>query len=299
MSHSPEARMDVCKQQFKLHKFGLHYFREEVFYLSQWNWPPVVYVIYRLVLAGYVLGWLIYEMIGVEMPGGHEGPYPWPVWLTNWTYLLLAIHLTLAALITILHSVKRWRACCHKIEDDIEFLYYEENQEQSTQSLVRRESYEERDPEVNIVTPGSIPWYMKLSWILHSMVNCNALLVTIMYWAALYPSIGHTNIVDVNLHGVNSVIVMLDTAITAHPVRLLHVIYPVIYGLAYVIFSIIYWSVDHTHVMYPGVLDWNNAGKTTGIVLAIGFALLPLLQSMHFGIHRFKLWLHGKIHGSS
>ena len=140
-------------------------------------------------------------------------------------------------------------------------------------------------------------WYMKLAWLLANIVYVFGTVVTVVYFSALFPSRGKTNIHDLNVHAFNTLQILIDIAIVARPVRLLHVIYPFLYGLCYIIFSVIFWFQDkENNVLYPNVLDWNHPG-TTGIVIAI-LALIgiPLLQLAAFGLYRLRLYVYKRFY---
>jgi len=134
---------------------------------------------------------------------------------------------------------------------------------------------------------------MKLSWFLFSVATTAAVMVTAVFFAGVFPvlHLNHVSVIDINVHIMNTVLVILEFSISAFPVRLLHVVYVLCYGLAYVIFSVIYWAIDHSNVMYPGVLDWN-APKTTAVVLVVlTFVGIPLLQLILFSIYQLRLYI--------
>lgn len=84
--------------------------------------------------------------------------------------------------------------------------------------------------------------------------------------------------------------------INSYPVRLLHVIYPMMFGIMYVLFTVIYWLFDETNnVLYPNILDWNHPGKTIAIFLSFIFVFIPLLQLIWYGIYQLKLLLFRKM----
>ena len=143
-----------------------------------------------------------------------------------------------------------------------------------------------------------IRWlYMKLTWCLADIVYVFGIIVTLIYFFALFPSIGITNgfIHDLNMHAFNSLQIIIDVAIVARPVRLLHIIYPLLYGACYLIFSVIFWLQDKkNNVLYPNVLDWNKPGTTMTYVVLLTFLGLPLLQLFHFGVYRLRLSIKGR-----
>lgn len=136
---------------------------------------------------------------------------------------------------------------------------------------------------------------MKLSWFLFSVATTAAVMVTVVFFAGVFPRLHmyHLSVIDINAHVMNTVLVILEFTISAFPVRLLHVVYVMCYGLAYVIFSVIYWAVDHSNVMYPGVLDWNSPKTTAVVIVILTFVGIPLLQFILFGIYQLRLYICG------
>jgi len=69
-------------------------------------------------------------------------------------------------------------------------------------------------------------------------------------------------------------------------------VYVWLYGLAYLIFSTIYWAVDHSNVMYPGVLDWNVPITTAVVILVLFVIGIPLVQFILFNIYQLRLYIY-------
>jgi len=186
----------------------------------------------------------------------HDGELlPWPTWLTNWSYLLLTCHLLCAAVVVLLNVCLEHRH--------------------------------------NNVTPPRMS-HMKLSWFLFSVATPAALIVSTVFFAAVFPRLHHDylNVIDINLHVMNTVIVVLEFTLSAFPVRLLHAVYVFCYGLVYVTFSVIYWAFDHSNVMYPGVLDWNHPATTAVVLVVLTFVGIPLLQLFLFGAYQLRKYVY-------
>lgn len=49
-----------------------------------------------------------------------------------------------------------------------------------------------------------------------------ALLVTTLFWTLLFPAIGHTTIEDVHCHAVNTLVVLIDLALSPLPFYFKH-----------------------------------------------------------------------------
>lgn len=145
------------------------------------------------------------------------------------------------------------------------------------------------------ITYRDTTWYMKLSWFLGNIVQNFAIIVTIVYFTVLFPAMLPTvgiNWNDFNMHAINTILILFDIMISARPVRLLHFVYPILYGLAYIIFSTIYWSQDPAHnVLYP-ILDYSKAGLASAVILGLGFVVIPLFQLLNFGIYKLRLHIY-------
>lgn len=143
-------------------------------------------------------------------------------------------------------------------------------------------------------------WYMKVSWCLGNIVQNFAIIVTIVYFTVLFPAVASTlgiNWDDFNMHAINTVLILFDMMICARPVRLLHFVYPILYGLAYVTFSAVYWSQDpKNNVLYP-ILDYSKIGLVSGVIIGLGFVVIPLFQLLNFGIYKLRLRIYYAIYG--
>jgi len=223
----------------------------------QWPFLHLFFVVYRLLVATYAVAVTIMSVLI------HPSDLlPWPVWLTNWSFFLLTCHLLCAAVVILLNT------CCERRHSSV--------------------------PSASRST--AIPCYMKLSWFLFSVAAPAAIIVTTIFFAAIFPQLhrSYLSVDDIALHVTNTVLVILEFTIAAFPVRLLHVVYTWCYGLAYVIFSAIYWAFDHSHVMYPGVLDWNAPRTTAVVIVIVALVGVPLLQFILFGIYQLRLYIFAR-----
>jgi len=186
---------------------------------------------------------------------------PWPVWLTSWSYLLLTCHLLCAAVIVLLN------AC-----------------------------FDRRQSILPARGSASVPCHMKLSWFLFAIAAPMAIIVTMVYFTGLFPLMhrDYLNFEDANLHLMNTVLVILEFAISALPVHLLHAVYVLCLGLAYVAFSIVYWAFDHSHVMYPRILDWNAPKNTVVVLVIMAFVGVPILQLILFGVYQLRKYIYAR-----
>lgn len=145
--------------------------------------------------------------------------------------------------------------------------------------------------EASTESNNTLPWYMKVQWIIYNIVITAAILVTLVYWAVLYPlrviyEGFQTDFFDVALHVFNTVLIMVDQYLGAVPTRLTHVLHPVVYGVVYAIFSLIPFFTNDI-VLYPIVLDWNNPGVTVASICGI-ILFCCISQLVLFLIYRQK-----------
>lgn len=229
--------------------------------------------------------------------------------LTTWTYLALTVYFDAALLSLMIHLCATH--CMHGADDQ-----YTRKQPQMRQnSEVRTDRWLPEDSEKQQLTISEkhqteddsgildimrfkshdkITWHMKMTWIFANVIYVSAMLVTLLFYIAVYNEYSN-DFMNFNSHLINSVLILIDSFVVARPVRILHVFYPLLYGLAYLVFSIIYWSQDKkNNVLYENIIDFNRPWQTVWIVLGIALVLVPVFHMLHFGIYRLKLYLYNK-----
>ena len=158
--------------------------------------------------------------------------------------------------------------------------------------------------------PSKTPWYFKLSWLLFNINISIAPLVTVVYWSLLHDfsdSAGRDPLgfgTNVNIHAINSVLMILDLFVSAYPVRIVHCVYAIAYGVVYVVFSLIYWAAGGVNpyngepAIYP-VLDWENIPGLT-VAFILGFmVVLIVIQCLAYGAYRLRRHLAAKCRSRS
>lgn len=95
--------------------------------------------------------------------------------------------------------------------------------------------------------------------------------------------------VNFSLHAMNSIYVVLNLVLTATPSRLLHFIYPVLFGVVYTAFSVVYHLADGTNVRGQpyiySVLDWSRPGRTLLMSSISNFLAIPVVHLLLFLLH--------------
>lgn len=131
----------------------------------------------------------------------------------------------------------------------------------------------------------------KALWVIHSIAANMSITVTFLYWF-LFGSFDEPTGVgfafDLSIHTLNCLFMLLDLALSSIPIRFLHFVYPMVFGVCYGISTVIYWAVER-RTLY-GLLDYGNApGLAIGLLVGVLFVLVPLIQLLMFGLYRLRL----------
>jgi hypothetical protein len=106
------------------------------------------------------------------------------------------------------------------------------------------------------------PWPTKAAWLLRSIGQPGALVVTASYWTLVYT--GNLSLVTFWIHAVNSIVVALDILTSCYEVRLLHYIYVLAFGTTYVVWTVVHYRLDigagppPTRRFIYSALDWGS-----------------------------------------
>lgn len=245
----------------------------DVFVKSQWQLgeASTLYLLYRWLVAvvfvcGILASWI--DLGRNPRRGQTTSHYlKWPIYLTNWGFTLC----TLQAILSTVHVTKHYAKVRRMHPDKVEMKK------------------------------------MKISfniyWILHSMAVISAIVITTVYWAAVYnPKTDRIDGVNLTTHLFNSVLMMLDLWIVAHPFKLLHCYYWFILGSFYTMFSYAYFNLGGTdrkgHVYIYRIVDWRKPGNALvaiGGTVVFGAAVTVLLWVMSMFKRRLGNLFHQKM----
>ena len=137
----------------------------------------------------------------------------------------------------------------------------------------------------------------QIQWCLFNITTNVNLVVTIIYWSVLYsPSLDFSLFYDFNLHATPAILTTLDLCVTAVPVRLLHFVYPLGFGIAYVTMTLIFWAVGGRTPygpIYP-ILDYENKpGLAAGVICGTA-ALVVVLQGVLWAVYKLRIRVWGR-----
>lgn len=181
--------------------------------------------------------------------------YPYLTWYTYWAYIVLTLHCVYSAVVAIVAC-----ACCSSAQ-----------------------------------TPNDkLPVYLKIDWLLFVVASNAAPIITVAYFVGAYSTTDKNFLQDktINEHLVNTVLIILEFCIAATPVRILHFVYPIVFGVAYAIFTVIYWAVNHNNVLYPIFCDWNQTGLSIAALVGYYFVVIPAVQLLFFAAYRLRLYVY-------
>ncbi|XP_071944783.1 protein rolling stone-like [Antedon mediterranea] len=212
----------------KLLKFNSD--NKRLFVTSQFSaLNPHIFNIWRLIITLYFVGfnaWYIPSSV-TDFGGSFF------IYLTNWTFIVVTCYLLVASY-------------------NSGVYYYFVFRRREDNSLLVPEPSEEIQ----------LPFKYKLQWFLFYISVNFSIIVTVVYWAALYSADSDSLFIDLNVHTLTSLVGVVETFLSATPVRLIHVAYPLCYGSIYLFFTVIYWAAGGTDsagnpYIYP-IIDYEN-----------------------------------------
>ncbi|KAI8782012.1 protein monoglycylase TTLL8 isoform X2 [Biomphalaria glabrata] len=162
------------RKEFRVKNFGFQDVHIGRFCTFQWRLPGSIFLIYRIVIAIYVIVWL--SLTANDSSGGFLGSLSWGAFLTNWTYILLTLYFTYYAVLTIIVYLARWRSPRNL------FRRQQSSEHWQLFSEMSANGYEEvpSDGEVSAVTTHTrspVPWYYAIVWILLNAASVGAIMI--------------------------------------------------------------------------------------------------------------------------
>lgn len=232
------------------------------FYLCQWQLDQevgILYLIYRWLSAILFLAVLSCSLLDIgrtDEPRYEHHHAKWWIYLTHWGLMACAVQAWLGAWIV-------------------------------TQGMmVDRDDYGmQRQVKKSI--------FHQAYWILYTIATVYSFIITICYWTVVHnPEINKVDAVNVMVHVFNSLIMLIDLTIVGHPIQLSHAYFTMGIGLAYSIFTAIYFLAGgttrkNTSCIYP-LLDWSKPGKSI-VVSAAGILFVFIIHFMVYCMYRLRV----------
>ncbi|XP_032230605.1 protein rolling stone isoform X2 [Nematostella vectensis] len=232
-------------------------------------------LVFRFLVAAYNTGWLIYS-------GFHEanGKTKWFIYLTNWGYLLETVYFIYASAVTLWFHIREKKNKVSKNEKDVEMD-------------AKKDQIQKNEDQSDFNFSDLMRYHHSLMWILFNIAADTAVLISIIYWGWM---VGPIDGLDVSTHALNTVFMILELVLSKLPIRLLHCIYPLVFGLCYMIFTVVYWAAGGTNANNKpyiySIVDYKDSpGMAVGILLGALLVLLPIVHSVFFGVYKLRCYL--------
>ena len=226
----------------------------------------------------------------------------WFIYLSKWTFFFVTLYFICATIVTAIHYKTQRRQQGSRASDQNE-----------------RESSSMCEPRDNLVTSSvcdgaetlfagdasealraPMRWYYEVLWVIYNIASVAAVLVTISFWSLIYSSVmGDISIITVIVHAFNSISMVIDTMLSSIPVRLLHVVYPLLYTVTCALFTVIYWACGGTNPSGASYIYPQTDYTGRPVILAVTGACMffigpPLCQSLIFGFYCLRVWIKTK-----
>nr|CAH7767378.1 unnamed protein product [Callosobruchus chinensis] len=135
-------------------------------------------------------------------------------------------------------------------------------------------------------------------WLTHTIATPIAFLITAIFWCAVYePELTPFDAHNYFVHANNSFMMFVDLLMVAHPTNMAHVIYPIIFGIIYSLFSIFYYLAggvtrEGEPYIYK-ILDWREPART--VLMCVGaLSVLVVIYVLVYLLSKYRKKLHDK-----
>ncbi|CAG7786690.1 unnamed protein product, partial [Allacma fusca] len=258
-------------QNFK-HNVKLRGVTRAYFNKSEWERNVIAdkvswkYLSYRGAYSAYFIIWLAINIARSKHPNLYI------IQATHWSFVIQAIYGTIY-FSNLAYRFFQYRRTASKISDG-----------------------DGRSSSQYIRPPTKLNIFDSITWLLLNIAGTIPYIVSVGYWAFVFkPNSSNTQAGDVLLnltsHGFNALLALVDTFVTAIPIRVAHCLYTVTFTIAYLLFSLFYELADgaYSNPDEPYIyrfLNWREEpGMTTlSCVIALFAAiLLHTEQEERFG----------------
>ena len=238
----------------------------------------------------------------------------WFIWLSAWSFYSVTVYFVCATIVTAIHYKRERKetgnSARHTRKNGVGSVTSggkKDGGADSSRNSDNRCYVDTNDGEVVFTaasqSPTAIPmaWFHEALWVIYNIAAVAAILVTLAFWILIYsPSSGDdVTFFGITFHVINSLVVIGDTMLSSVPVRLFHVVYPMLYSIAYILFTVIYWGSGGTNpfgmpYIYPQT-DYAGRPVFSAVSqLCLVFIGLPLCQSIVFCFFRLRVWMKTK-----
>ncbi|KAI1892722.1 hypothetical protein AGOR_G00136470 [Albula goreensis] len=270
------------REEFSVKKLSFSLSNPELLLHPQWNISPFSWLLYRVFMLTYTLGWCLYSGLLFSSP-------KWLIFCTNLSYCTMGLYYMVAVCTLVWAYILIRRVC---------WVYQETSSTESTSGEDSSES------SGFFPLPAPLAMFLQLQWVLYVLTGCLALTVSFLYWVIIYPMRPRPlSSFNINLHIINVVQALLEHILSATPVHLLHYLALLLVCALYFLFTIIYWLAGCTGpsgkpYIYI-VLDYGEKPLfATLSVLCIAFLCLPFFHFLLWNLYLLRKHLGTRPNGS-
>ncbi|TRY66833.1 hypothetical protein DNTS_004776 [Danionella cerebrum] len=254
------------KDEFRVPKLNFFMSNPDILLQPRWDIPPVVWLVYRCFMLVYTLSWLIYTALLFKTP-------KFLIFISHISYLLMVIYYLLA-LSNLTWALLKVRC---------------------SSSRPSRDGSSECEAPLSLSFPLSAA--LSLQWLLHSLMGCFSLSVSLLYWTVIHPSVHHPlSAFNIHIHVINSFQTAVDLLLSSTPVHLTHVLYCLLAGIFYILFAVVYWLLGCTNLFSQpyiySILDFSDRPLVASLsILGVCLLCLPSAQFVLWNLEMFREWL--------
>ncbi|PSN55936.1 hypothetical protein C0J52_00471 [Blattella germanica] len=310
------------RNEINVRALGFSHDRPNHFVKSLWQKAEgvsIIYLVYRWLFCLFFISVWIYSLYDASLNNHGHTLKRWPIYLTHWGYTLCTVQAITATSIVTQRFIKE-RATVglakrHNLEDDdicnccIQMKKMPTTYLTYTVGLAKHLNLEDdmcnQMKEMPItrllrlhndgyyVAVGftedhtQMPRIYKTYWFLQTLAVVIAVGITGSYFVVDYdPATHQLTALNLLVHAFNSILMVIDIIIVAHPIRLLHIVYTFSFIIFYFSFTVFYYLAGGTGrydqpYIYPA-LDWRDVKKTLPVAT---------LGAMSVLLSHFCIWL--------
>ena len=137
-------------------------------------------------------------------------------------------------------------------------------------------------------------WYQNVYWVLYSITMSVTIFAVIGYWGLVFdPVTDPITYANLLKHLIIGILAVVELFVTAIPVRILHVIYPITFTAIWIIFSVIYYGAGGTDIygnryIYKVLNYETDPAAAAGLAILVVFVGIPVLHLCIFGLYLLR-----------
>lgn len=140
-----------------------------------------------------------------------------------------------------------------------------------------------------------VSWYHILLWVGHYLATVVAIPIIVFYWGLIAGQVTGWA-VNFHIHLFVAIPGLIDSLVTRLPWRLYHAYVPMLFGVAYFLFSLIYDILGGTNqngnpYIYAGLDYSSNPTMSIGFMILLIFLVFPFVHFLYWLLHVLRTFL--------